>query len=294
MTRSDEAVRYAITQPVFDIARSHLIDYRSRKNTKLPQNFWRGLSNKKDCYVNQNNQLGAKAAWCLETIGHIQDNFISVLLHIKAEEFREAWDLLEHCEKAIIALDRHFGESQDEFGIEHVRDHTRQLQELFQLKWGFSLGILFEDVCCSICQSRRTLRGDCDHEIGEIYNGMICANIVKRGSLLHVSLVDSPAHKYSVIWPEDETQFVVLKYLAEEMLSSWDAWKYHKETCRSRHPAFKNVGCSDTCPCGSDLKYRDCCMNTDTVPHFPHFQFTFRGEMRGQHPNLLILHFDAN
>ena len=211
MAKSDETVRYAIAQPTFDVARNRLLDFRSRTNSKLPADFWPRLAGIKEDFVNQDNQLGAKASWCLEIVGHIQDNFVSALLHIKAEEYREAWNLLEQCEKAIKSLDRHFVESRGEFGIEHVRVHTQQLQELYHLKWGFSLGFLNEEVYCSVCQTKRRLRGDCGHEIGEIYDGEICHNVVKKGRILHISLVDNPAQKYSVIWPDDDTQFIVLK-----------------------------------------------------------------------------------
>ena len=290
MTTSEETVSYAIAQPTFDVVRNQLLDFRSRISSELPLDFWQRLSSTKEEYVNKNNQLGAKAAWCLETVGHIQDNFISAVLYIRAKKFRKAWDLLEQCENATTSLDRHFLEHQGEFGIEHVRVHARQLQELYHLKWGFSPGLLFEEVHCSVCQVKRTLRGDCGHEIGEIFNGEICANVVTKAKILHISIVDSPAQKYSVIWPTEEapSQFIMLKYLADELLSPWDVWRYHKEIRRRHHPAFENVGHSDPCPCGSDLKYRRCCMKKDTVPDFPHFRFTFSGNTRGQFPNLQV------
>ena len=294
MKTSDETVRYAIAQPAFDVVRNQLLDFKSRIDSKLTPDFWKHLSEIKQGFVNQDSQIGAKATWCLGCIGYIQDNFISAFLHISTEDFRKAWDLLDQCEKALTSLDRHFVESQDEFGIEHVRVHTRQLQELYQLKWGISPAILFEEVRCSVCQGKRTLRDDCGHEIGEIYDGAICANVVTKFRILHISIVDSPAQKYSVIWPDDEIQFITLKYLVDELLSPWDGWTYQKEIRRCHHPAFKNVGHSDLCPCGSDLIYSCCCMNRDTVPDFPHFQFTLSGKTRGQFPKLLIFHIDSN
>ena len=292
MMTSDDTVAATIAQPTFGGARNQLLNFQSRVSSKLPPDFWQRLSEvKRDC-VGQNNQIQAKAAWCLEIIGHIQDNFVSALLHIRSESYRKAWDLLERCEKAITSLDRHFVESQGEFGIEHVRVHTLQLQQLYNLKWGFSPGLLYEEVCCSVCQTKRMLRETCGHEVGEIYDGRMCHNVVQKAKILHVSLVDNPAQRYSVIWPDDETQFIVLRHLADELLSPWDAWAYHKEIRRCRHPAFENVGSNWPCPCGSDLKYGDCCIKKDTVPDFPHFQFTLSGNTRGQFPNLLILHMN--
>ena len=290
MTTCDGTVYGAIAQPTFDIVRNQLLAFGSRTSGNLPPDFWQRLAGTKEACVSQKNQLGAKAAWCLEIVGHIQDNFISTLLCLSAGDFRRAWDVLERCENAIRSLDPHFGEKQGEFGIEHVRVHTRQLQELYPLKWGFSPGILFEEVHCSVCQSRRALRSDCGHVVGEIYNGEICSNVVTKAKILHVSIVDSPAQKYSVIWPTGETspQFIMLKSVADELLSPWDVWRYKKEVRRSHHPAFKNLGRNNICPCGSDLKYRRCCIKKETVPDFPHFQFTFFGKTRDQFPNLQI------
>ena len=288
MTTSDEDVRHAIAEPAFDVPRKQLLDFRSRISSTLPQDFWEHLSKIKDEYVRQDNQIGAKAAWCLEIVGHIQDKFIAAFLQLSAEDYRKAWDLLEQCETAISSLDRHFVEVRSEFGIEHAHAHTRQLQELFHLKWGFSPGVLIEEALCSICQVRRRLRHNCGHETGEMYDGELCTVVVVKGQLLHVSIVDNPAQKFSVIWPDDETQFSPLKHLADELLSPWNEWRYHKEIRRSHHPVFRNAKPSDPCPCGSDLSYNNCCMNKDTVPNFPHFRFNVSGETRGQFRNVQV------
>ena len=290
MTTIDDDVDVAITRQTFDVVRNQLLDFQSRKTSKLPPDFWRRLFDIKRDYVIQNNQLGAKATWCLEIIGHIQDNFISAFLHISEKHFRKAWDLLGYCERAITSLDRHFVESEPEYGIEHVRVHVLQLQELYHLKWGVSLGLLREEVSCSVCRCRRKLRKNCGHEIGEIYDGDICHDIVTKAKILHISLVDKPAQKYSVIWPDCDTQFVLLRYLVAELISPWDAWTFHKEIRRRHHPAFDGAGREDPCPCGSGLKYRCCCIRKDTVPDFPHFRFTVGGTNPGQSSDLLIFH----
>ena len=161
MTGSDRAVRSAIDRPAFGVPRRQLLEYRSRCGSELPQGFWECLSEIKNDYLKQGSQIGAKAAWCLETVGSIQDKFIAAHVQLSGGDYREAWDSLERCEVSIRSLDRHFVEMHSEFGIEHARAHTRKLQELFNLKWGFSPGLLIEESICSICQARRALRNDC-------------------------------------------------------------------------------------------------------------------------------------
>ena len=292
MTNND-TVMAVIAQPIFDGVRNQLIHYRSRIDRKLPPEFWQVLSEIKKDFVVQSNQLGAKASWCLEIVGHCQDNFVSAFLSINAEEFREAWDLLSNCEDAVQSLDRHFIEDQDEFGIQHIRAHTTQLQELFNLKWGVSPGILFEEVHCSVCGVVRRLREDCEHINGEIYNGEICHSVVTKASLLHISLVDNPAQKYSVIWPDDDIQFMILKYLAEELSSPWDPRCYRKEIRRRYHPVFRNAVHDDLCPCNSKLKYKHCCLKKETIPEFPHYQFMFPDSARGQIPILKVIRVNS-
>ena len=291
MSTVKQTVYNSIFQPSFDKTREHLLNFRTRDNLLICPSFWRNISDVKKTFVNQNDQLGAKAAWCLEVVANIQDCFVKSHLSLKDGQFKEAWELLAQCETGVKALGRHFTELDGEFGIEHVRIHAAQLQELFQLKWGLSPGFLFEEVHCSVCNFTRSLRKDCGHIVGEIYDGEICGNIVVKAKLLEISIVDSPAQKYSIIWPDDKylPQFFTLKYLADELLSPWDVWSFQKEIRRDYHPSFNNVGRNASCPCGSDLKYKRCCMRKDTVPDFPHFQFLFENDTRGQFSRLEII-----
>ena len=114
------------------------------------------------------DQLTAKAVWCLETIGRIQDHFVSAFLYLKTSEFKEAWDQFERCEFETSFLDSHFTEERGEFGIEYIRTHTRQFQELFPFTAGISPAFLREDVRCSICDTRIGLRSGCEHIVDSL------------------------------------------------------------------------------------------------------------------------------
>ena len=267
-----------IDLPIFDFAKDNLRNYDSRVTSHLPLEFWNHLDEIKRYFVHQDNQQGAKAVWCLETIGQIQDTYISVFNCILEEEFRKAWDLLVQCENCLHFLDRHFVEWQNEYGVEHIRIHSQQLQELYHLKIGFSPACLFEKILCSVCNCERKLRRDCGHVISEIYDGEMCHNIVEKAKILHISLVDSPAQKIAVIWPENGAmpQFNLINKLANQIQSPWAGWTYQKEIRRKFHPAFKNLRRNDRCLCGTGKKYKRCCLNKDEVPEYPHFDFYFK------------------
>lgn len=283
MSKQAMTVREVILEPEFDDVRRILQSYEERAYGVLPLEFWSLLSLKKQGYVHAGEQLKAKASWCLEAIGRIQDTFVTVFLRIGSDEFREAWEMLGYCEKETYWLDKHFAESEDEFGIEHIRNHAVQIEELFELRGGFSPGILHKEVRCSVCDAALTLRKGCEHEIGEIYDGERCHLVVSDALLLHVAVVDNPAQRYSFIWPENEgkTRFAVVKYLSEHLNSPWEKWSFRKEVRRRFHPAFQNVGRYDPCPCRSNLNYRDCCLRKELVPEFPHFSFEVSGDAKG-------------
>ena len=127
--------------PILEPYKNHLQKYKTRIYGHLPLDFWGHLDEIKRDFIHHDNQLGAKAVWCLETIGRIQDTFVSVFNCILEEEFRKAWDSLVQCENNLHFLDRHFMENRNEYGIEHVRVHSQQLQDLYHLKMGFRPGL---------------------------------------------------------------------------------------------------------------------------------------------------------
>ena len=265
-------IRKAIDQRNLRIARDALRDYKSRYPNALSQEFWNDLARMKQKAVIDDDQMTAKAVWCLETIGHIQDSFVSAFGHIQANEFMEAWERLVSCENEISFLDGHLTELADEFGIEHVRIHTKQFQQLFPLKWGVSPGILSKEIRCSICGTKRTLRSNCIHRSGEIYDGEMCGYVAEKWELLHIALTDNPVQKSTMIFPNgnDDPLLSSIKKVSEIVGTPWRSWVCVKEVRRQHHPVFKNVGRNDLCPCRSGLKFKRCCLNKELIEEFPH------------------------
>ena len=274
---SDLILRGALEHPELHAVADRLRRYKERTETVLSSEseHWRCLSQLKQEAVARNDQLTATVVWCLEAIGRIQDHFVSAFLNIRAGQFQKAWDQLDRCEIGVSHLGRHFADEINEFGIEHIRVHTRLLQELYPRIMGFSSAILREDIRCSVCDAKITLREGCDHEKGEIYDGEMCAWVITRAKMLHVSLVDKPAHKIAMSFPKgkDDPRSSLIKCVVSALRSPWHGWSYRKEERRVRHPLFKGVCSDEDCPCGSGLVYKTCCMNKETV--FPHFEFTF-------------------
>ena len=289
MSTKKMIIRQAIDQPKLRMVRDRLRMYHKHSSDQaLSEEYRQLLSQLKREAVNTDDQVTAKAVWCLETIDRIQRHFLSAFSHIRSEACKVAWTDLESCEIQISFLDRHFTENSREFGIEHARVHTKQLQELYLLEYGISPGFLKKEVHCSICDTRLTLRSRCGHQIGEIYDGQMCGRVVKNMEFLHFAFVKNPAQKFSVIFPNgnDDLRLHLVKFLGQTLSSPWDSWSYNKETRKEFHPLFKDLDGSAPCPCDSDQEYKQCHFGKEET--FPHFQFNFEAQTLNEPPSLEV------
>ena len=251
-------LREAIDQTGLQRVRSLLRNYKGRNNQVIPSWLWEELTVLKEKSVSTGDQLTAKAIWCLEAVGHIQDHFVTIFVQLKAGEFQKGWNELDNCEQQIVGLDKHFTEDKDEFGVEHARVHTKQFQDLYPLHWGVSPGMLYKEIRCSTCDTKLALRSGCEHINGEIYDGKMCHAVVTSAEFLHLALVENPVQKFSFIFPEpgNDSGFQPIKELATRIGTPWRRWSYYKEERRQFHPRFKGIGRNARCPCNSGTKYK--------------------------------------
>ena len=247
-------------------------EHKTRIDHILPKEYWEELSYFKKNAVNESDQLTAKVAWCFETIGKIQDKFVEIYIHFINGEFYMGWCLLEKCEILIGFLDKHFLEKNNEFGIEHIRIHTKNFQSIFPYKTFFSPSSILKHRC-SVCNKLITPRNHCGHEIGEIYNGEMCHKIAETIEILEVSIVENPVQKYSVTFLEgkDQYNYEAIKYIVKKISSPWETWDYEKS--KKLVPKYKNVGRNELCPCGSGMKYKKCCLRKKQ--EIDHLEFSY-------------------
>ena len=240
----------------------------------LPEWYWTALASAKAEAVGAGDQEAAKAAWALEAIGRAQDAFVQAFSSARSEAFKAAWDSLEQAEIALGSVERHFPDEGDDFGLRHMRVYIPRFQSLFPYREGISPALLYKRVACSVCGQRITLRSNCGHVRGEIYDGEMCIRVVEDVELLHLALVESPAQRYSVMDLDPALpDFEPVRYLFHALSSPWHAWAVRREERRVHHPLFKDLGRNDPCPCASGKKYKRCCLSSATV--FPHLQFAF-------------------
>ena len=265
---------------------------RARKQPRhsshvLPEWYWTSLAAGKEQAVARGDEESAKAAWALETIGRTQDAFVSAFTMLRREEFKEAWDSLDRAEVELSFVERHFTDEHDEFGLRHIGIYVPRFLSILPYKWGLSPAYVHKKVVCGVCGSRITLRSDCGHVVGEIYDGEMCTRQVGEAELLHIAFVESPAQRYSVIDLDTaHPGFEPARFLVTGLRSPWDRWFVEKEERRAYHPVFKNTGRNEPCPCASGKKYKRCCLLSETV--FPHFEFRFEHDPPPELPRLVV------
>lgn len=241
---------------LFIQAKNLASQFKYRENDFLPDVYWKDLSDIKKRAVSSSDQLVSKVAWCFETIGSIQDQFVKVYTQLNNKDYYNAWCTLERCEINIGFLDKHFHDRNNEFGIEHIRSYVNKLQSLFPYRTFLSPSFTAKKHC-SVCNTVITPRHNCEHESGEIYDGELCTRIIHPEHLLEVSIVQNPVQKYSVVNPENHS-YELLEYLTKKPLSPWESWDYN--ISKRTIPKYSKIGRNDLCPCGSNLKYKKCCL----------------------------------
>lgn len=240
------------------------------------------LMNLKKKAILKDNQNEAKNVWSLEQINGIQVNYYTSFEKMKEGMFYSAWCILEECEIRLDSLYRHFSFSNNLYSLNFIRKQVKQYQSLFPYKLFISPGYIKNEIICSTCGNVIAIRNHCGHEIGEIYNGQMCHRRVTKCEIIEVSIVHTPVQKYSVLsidgskldTPEDRYDYSVIKSLLKRIDTPFEDWDAEWTKIRHPHSKFSNIDINDKCPCESEKKYKDCCLNESGVLR-PHCQITF-------------------
>jgi SEC-C motif len=242
--------------------------------------------------VREDDQVRASAAWCFEQIAKAQDQYLGAFEEAKAKRFYACWQKLERVEILLAHLERHYVDSANSFGIRTLRGATEKLQTLFPYRSFVSPGFQILEAKCSTCNQKIRLRASCGHKRLDLYNGELCGRLITKFRIDHLALVPRPVQKYSVPFVQDGSSFnyASVFYLASALRSPWFSWKYHleKRTRPSKeidHSKYKDTGRNEKCPCGSNQKFKKCCLDKLTIV-YDHYQFTFLEQEDADVPGL--------
>lgn len=240
------------------------------------------LADAKAMELAQSDEDRAKTVWCYEQALSIQQHFIRAFLLMRSGEFYEGWCALERAEVEHGFLLRHITWLPTETHVAFIAAAVARFQSLYPYEWFMSPEIREKSKSCSICGAKVRIRNPCGHRVGEVYGGQMCVRIVNEVEFLGSAMVKSPVQKYSVPFlvdaetgeSRDHYDYSVVEFAIRHLQSPFDPWSVEDTLKLHPHKVFKHIGRNAKCPCGSDRRYKGCCLKKAGV-ELPHKHFTF-------------------
>ncbi|ABK61776.1 YecA family protein [Clostridium novyi] len=241
----------------------------NNKKGLIDKDIINNLQELKQIYVRQNDQNKAKEIWCIQQVIKIKNHYINAFNNLKKKKYFEAWKDYERVEVEFTFLRRHFNYSNNLYNLEFIECYSRKFQKLFPYVLFMSRESIIKKSKCSICGKEISLRKSCGHKIGEIYNGEMCFRNVVDMEFLAMAIVKNPADKFAVLFLKDkEYDYSMLQNLINYLDNPYDKWDL--KILKELNPKYKNVGRNEKCPCGSQKKYKKCCLKNDNdkIEHY--------------------------
>ena len=237
-------------------------DYLNTKRDEISPSITDDLANLKRKAIENQNEEEANEIWCFERIAEIQSTYLDVFVHLKSKRYFDAWRLLERIDIELCGLRDNFNYSGDLYNIMNIERMIKEYEKLFPYQYFFSRESIVKRVKCSICNQVNTIRNHCPHEVGKLYMGEMCCNIVEDIEFLGMAIVKNPFDKFTVLFPQDlEYNYFMLDNLMPQLDSPYD--RFYVEIIKQKNPKFQNIERNDKCPCGSNKKYKNCCKDTE-------------------------------
>ena len=169
------------------IARDSELQQEARENL---ESVLSEIAQKKKIAVENNNEDYANLFLGCECVAKSLINELKMWLLLKQEDPEKAWDHLVSAQmEATSAIKAHAG-------FRHLEHHRRRLEMIekivFPPQMFVSMGTIVHEQECSICGEDYD---ECEHFAGKPYMGEFCHVIIKRVSVDHLSIVETPASK---------------------------------------------------------------------------------------------------
>ncbi|MEA3476081.1 MAG: SEC-C metal-binding domain-containing protein [Candidatus Cloacimonadota bacterium] len=252
---------------------------KNHNGITIDDNILELLKKRKKEFVERNQQTDAKKVWCLQQIFIVKKHYITAYNSLCKKEFYKAWCEFDRADIELSFLTKHLDISDNRYNLKFISHQIRNFQKLFPYRSFMSREAIIKKSVCNICGKTIGIKNSCEHKIGEIYNGEMCSRSIKDLDVLGFSYVKNPFDKYTVLFPKDmEYNYKKLENLIEHLNSPFEKWKVVIE--KTRKPEFKKCCRNNPCPCGSGLKYKECCWITGN-DSFDHYKILFLDKPKG-------------
>lgn len=183
------------------------------------------------------------------------------------QEFSASWDCLQENLNLLRSIKRF-----SQLDVSFFENQLVELEQAYPYNVFFSIGVTVEHFECSIC-GRDIDSDECPHMRGRLYAGKMAHAIARDiTNLDHVSIVTNPEDKRCVVeYPDTGKQFRLVRYLSglitsrKLRISDFDSLKFTKR--QQRNPNYVELGRNDPCFCGSDKKFKKCCISKRYIGH---------------------------
>lgn len=214
---------------------------------------------RKNCQERQANKL-----WAIKTVVEIHQEMVVLYKLLQMREYYKAWCEAEIMEIMCDNLRRNFTGVYPL--VKGLYECIIRLQGLYPYKLFCSYVMQIKQERCSICNQIRSVRHDCGHRRGYVYNGRFCCNIVEKSELKGIDIVENPVHKYAVLFTvgkdgnsEDNYDYSLVEGLMQYWTKPFQHWEYCIKHVHKSVSDFPELTDDDYCPCGSWKKYGECC-----------------------------------
>jgi len=204
--------------------------------------------------------------WSAETFVRAMATYVDAFGMMKAGDHFGAWKALEQAE---IALK---GSARNPFLpalvplIQTRAEMIALWQTLFPYRFFLSPGMIKKNWACSICGKKSTPIAPCGHTPGRVYAGESAVRIISEAELLEISIVTEPVQKYSVAFVEGkEFDYGIVEFVLDQLAAPFDPWDGAWGFERHAHDLFPGLDLEEPCPCGSALRYGECCRQESGV-----------------------------
>lgn len=222
---------------------------------------------------NKKDVESANKLWAVHTVVDIHIGMIDVFNLLKSNEYYKSWCEAEQIKIKCINLKRNFPGVYPI--VEDLYKCVIRLQSLYPYRIFSSYVIKINRESCSICGKARSLRADCGHRKGYVYNGELCCNIVEQWEFKGIDIVENPVHKYAVLFPVDKDgnqvdnyDYSLLSGLMQYWKSPFQHWIFKVKHTHKPVSDFPDINDDCLCPCGSGKKYCECCKSdSEGVKH---------------------------
>ncbi len=232
--------------------------------------FWQGVAQQaRDSKVVAADAQEKNRLWFVAAFAEATELYLNAYLQMSRGEFYSGWCTLEQAEHAFARLEVNPFIPTLSACVGRRADLVALWQSTFPYRHFLSPAMIYKRWECSICGKQSTPVDPCGHIPKRVYDGELCYRRILEAQPREISIVTDPVQKYSVL--QLDYNYDVVRYVFNLLQGPFHRWSGEWVHKRQPHANFSSCPPGDACPCGSKLRYAECCLPTEGV-RMPHFQ----------------------